>query len=68
MKDKHYQFTAALETVHGTMKATVVFLPEAIVKKLPEGRVRTAGTINGTPFDLLGWKYTSKSGPSERRG
>ncbi len=52
MKDKRYQFTATLETIHGTMKATVVFLPEAIVKKLPEGRVRTAGTLNGAPFDL----------------
>jgi hypothetical protein len=52
MKDKSYQFTATLETVRGAMKSTVVFLPEAIIRKLPAGRVRTAGTINGTPFDL----------------
>lgn len=52
MKDRSYQFSATLETIQGAMKATVVFLPEAIVKKLPEGRVRTAGTLNGAPFDL----------------
>ena len=52
MKEKSYQFTATLEAVHEALKSTVVFLPEAIVKKLPAGRIRTKGTMNGAPFDL----------------
>lgn len=52
MKDKSYQFTASLEAIHEALKSTVVFLPEAIIKKLPAGRIRTKGTMNGTPFDL----------------
>lgn len=52
MKDKNFQFTASLEAIHEALKSTVVFLPEAIIKKLPAGRIRTKGTMNGTPFDL----------------
>jgi hypothetical protein len=52
MEEKSFRFTAPLEVIRGTLKSTVIFVPEAILEKLPKGRIRTEGTMNGTPFAL----------------
>src|SRR5688572_8161863 len=47
-----FRFRAGLVKIKGNLISTAVFLPPDIIKKLPEGRVRTKGTINGIPFAL----------------
>jgi hypothetical protein len=47
-----FSFSSRLGTIEGTLIHTVIYLPEDIVKELPEGRVRAKGTINGIPFAL----------------
>jgi hypothetical protein len=49
---KSYSFKTTLATIKGGLIHTVIYLPEKIVEQLPEGRVRTKGTMNGVPFAL----------------
>jgi Bacteriocin-protection, YdeI or OmpD-Associated/Domain of unknown function (DUF1905) len=48
-----FAFTARLEKgKYGNFTYSAVGLPRKIVSKLPEGRLRTSGTINDVPFLL----------------
>lgn len=47
-----FGFKGVLSSIEGALIPTVIYLPEAIVKKLPPGRLRTKGTVNGIPFAL----------------
>jgi hypothetical protein len=49
-KTKEFSFSSQLSSLGAGHMA--VFIPELIRKKLPEGRVRTRGTINNTDFSL----------------
>jgi bacteriocin resistance YdeI/OmpD-like protein/uncharacterized protein DUF1905 len=51
-KTSTFRFTSRLSSVKGSLIHSVVFLPKEIVDALPEGRVRTKGTLNGVPFAL----------------
>lgn len=53
----NFRFTTTLASVKGDPNFistiyTVVFIPDEVVKKLPQGRNRMKGTINGAPFAL----------------
>lgn len=47
-----FKFSAKLCDVKGNFISTVIFLPQKIVDMLPQGRVRTKGTMNGAAFTL----------------
>jgi hypothetical protein len=47
-----FRFTGRLSTIKGGLIHTVIYLPDEIIEQLPEGRLRTKGTINGIPFAL----------------
>ncbi|HYC84109.1 MAG TPA: YdeI/OmpD-associated family protein [Chryseosolibacter sp.] len=46
------RFKAPLSEVEATLISTVIYIPPAIMKKLPQARVRAKGTMNGVPFAL----------------
>lgn len=55
MKDipnKRFRFSAVLSPVKATFNTTAVYLPDAIIKQLPAGRVRVKGLLNDVPFSL----------------
>lgn len=47
-----FRFKARLEEVEASLISTVIFIPAAIMKKLPQSRVRVKGTMNEAPFAL----------------
>lgn len=47
-----FKFSATLSSVKGNFISTVVYLPQDIVDKLPTGRIRAKGTMNGATFAL----------------
>ena len=47
-----FKFEGVLSSVKGGLIHTVIYLPDAIVERLPEGRSRAKGTLNGIPFAL----------------
>lgn len=52
-KEKVYTFETQLKKVHDSHVNTIIVVPDKIIKSLPaEGRVRTKGTFNNTPFAL----------------
>lgn len=51
-KNTTFRFTAKLTPVKWLFMNTVIFLPEDVIDTLPNGRVRTKGTLNGAPFAL----------------
>ena len=67
-----FEFKTKLSTAKGNFISTVIYLPPAVVKALPKGRVRTKGTLNGVPFALApmykkdGMRYFTVSGPLRR--
>jgi len=46
------KFQAPLSEIEATLISTVIYLPAAILRKLPASRVRVKGTMNGAPFAL----------------
>lgn len=52
MPKKVFRFRTKLSPVKGTFLNAVVYLPAAVVKALPKGRVRAEGTMNAAPFSL----------------
>ena len=57
---KVYSFSGKLQPVEGVLADAAIFLPKEIIKTLPEGRLRTEGTFNQTPF-ALGVQYKKDS-------
>lgn len=51
-----FSFSTKLQSIEGLLAQAAIFLPEAIIKTLPKGRVRAKGTFNQTPF-ALGVQY-----------
>ena len=50
---KHsFKFEAALSEIDAAFIKTAIYLPEKVIKQLPQGRVRVKGTFNGVPFAL----------------
>jgi hypothetical protein len=47
-----FRFVSELYPMKGNFISTVIYLPDEIVSRLPEGRVRTEGLLNGVPFAL----------------
>lgn len=47
-----FRFVSRLSPTKGNFISTVIYLPDEIVSRLPEGRVRTEGVLNGAPFAL----------------
>jgi hypothetical protein len=47
-----FRFTAPLAPVKVMFMNAVIFLPAAVVRRLPKGRIRVKGTFNGAPFAL----------------
>lgn len=68
-KKKTFKFQAVLSDVDHPLIKTVIFLPQAVVRALPKGRVRVKGTFNGADFALAvqhmkdGSRYFSVSAP-----
>lgn len=66
-RKQEYTFTASLEEVNWQFMNTIVRVPDAVIKALPEGRVRVKGTFNEAPIDLAiqykkeGFRYFSVS-------
>ena len=58
---KTFSFSGKLEPVDGVLAQAAIFLPKAVIKQLPEGRVRAKGTFNETPFSL-GVQYKKEGG------
>jgi hypothetical protein len=52
MPVKPIKFKAPLEEVDAALISTVIYIPTAVMKKLPQHRVRVKGTMNGAPFAL----------------
>ena len=72
-KEKVYAFEGRLATTHGRISHTIIVVPDHIIESLPvSGRVRTKGTVNGTPFALaiqhkkVGSRYFMVGGPLRR--
>lgn len=52
-KEKVYTFETRLKRVHDRHVNNIIVVPDKIIKSLPvEGRIRTKGTFNKTPFAL----------------
>jgi len=73
-KEKVYTFETRLKRVHDSHVDTIIVVPDKIIKSLPvEGRVRTKGTFNKTPFALAiqfkkdGTRYFSFSASLRRK-
>jgi bifunctional DNA-binding transcriptional regulator/antitoxin component of YhaV-PrlF toxin-antitoxin module len=47
-----FRFVSRLSPMKGNFISTVIYLPDEIVSRLPEGRVRAEGVLNGAPFAL----------------
>lgn len=47
-----FRFTVPLSPVKAVFLNSVIFLPAAVIRKLPKGRIRVKGTFNGAPFAL----------------
>jgi hypothetical protein len=47
-----FRFTAPLSPVKAMFMNAVIFLPAAVIRRLPTGRIRVKGTLNGAPFAL----------------
>ena len=47
-----FSFKGVLESVRLNVQTTAVYLPHHVIAKLPGGRLRVTGTINGAPFSL----------------
>lgn len=45
-----FRFVSRLSAIKGNFFSTIVYLPDEIISRLPEGRVRTEGFLNGVPF------------------
>ena len=48
----NFRFETRLSEIDGVFLKTAIYLPEAIIKGLPAGRVRVKGLCNGAPFAL----------------
>ena len=51
-KKRKFEFDGKLSSIDGVFLKTAIFLPEAIIRKLPAGRVRVKGLCNNAPFAL----------------
>lgn len=51
-KKTSFAFKTKLSSMKVNFISTVVIIPDEIIKKLPQGRVRTEGTLNGARFAL----------------
>jgi hypothetical protein len=47
-----FKFKAALEEIDAPLISTVIYIPDTVMKKLPQSRVRVKGTMNDAPFAL----------------
>jgi hypothetical protein len=47
-----FSFNARLDEVEGAFISTVIYIPPAVMKNLPQSRVRVKGTMNTAPFAL----------------
>lgn len=56
-----FSFETKLSEIDSMLIKTAIFLPSQVVQKLPRGRVRVEGKINGAPFALAVQK--KKEGP-----
>lgn len=67
-----FRFESRLSPIQSAFLKTAIFLPSAIVRKLPPGRIRMEGTFNGAFFALAvqnlkdGSRYFSVSAPLRR--
>ncbi len=52
MPSTKYKFTAPLSEITELLVHTVIYLPDNVMKKLPQKRVRVKGKMNGSPFSL----------------
>ncbi len=68
-KNMVFWFSTVLSPIKATFIKTAIFLPEAIIKQLPGGRVRVKGSFNDAPFSLAvqhlkdGARYFAVSAP-----
>jgi hypothetical protein len=66
---KVFAFTAPLEQLQGNLISAAVYIPETILKKLPQQRCRVKGTMNDAAFALAvqyrknGRSFFTVSGP-----
>lgn len=69
-----FTFRTVLAEIDGLLVKTVVFLPDDVIRKLPGGRVRVKGTLNGADFALAaqnrkdGSRYFSVSASLRKAG
>jgi hypothetical protein len=49
---QRFKFIAPLSEITELLVHTVVYIPESVMKKLPQKRVRVKGTMNDTQFSL----------------
>jgi hypothetical protein len=47
-----FKFTAPLSEITELLVHTVIYIPDSVLEKLPQQRVRVKGTMNGAPFAL----------------
>jgi hypothetical protein len=47
-----FKFTAPLSEITELLVHTVIYIPDSILRKLPQKRVRVKGSMNGVPFAL----------------
>lgn len=65
----NFSFRTTLSPIEAVFMKTAIFIPPAVVRKLPKGRVRVKGTFNDAPFALAvlhrkdGARYFSVSAP-----
>ena len=52
MAQVKYKFIGELSEISELLVHTVIYIPENILKKLPQKRVRVKGTMNDAPFAL----------------
>lgn len=52
MPPTKYKFTAPLSEITELLVHTVIYLPDNVMKKLPQHRVRVKGKMNSSPFSL----------------
>lgn len=50
--ETYFNFQAPLAKVESTLISTVIYIPQSIIKELPQSRVRVKGTMNSAPFAL----------------